>query len=123
MTDIVNINDHRTNPHMTGEARCVGCGHAWEAIAPIGTTELECPECGCIKGLFQHACRPDRGECFMCSCGCFDFMMRTNVEKETYAMCINCGQGHWDTLTDWQREDDSLTEPGNDNSSLGAPGK
>jgi hypothetical protein len=33
-------------PHFVHEAVCFYCRKKWVAVAPVGTQELECPECG-----------------------------------------------------------------------------
>jgi len=33
-------------PHLVHEAVCFYCTKMWVAVAPVGTTELECPQCG-----------------------------------------------------------------------------
>jgi hypothetical protein len=33
-------------PHFVHEAYCFYCTHMWVAVAPAGTSELECPHCG-----------------------------------------------------------------------------
>lgn len=33
-------------PHFVHEAVCFYCTKMWVAVAPVGTTELECPQCG-----------------------------------------------------------------------------
>jgi rubredoxin len=56
------------NPHMTGDARCLVCGHEWVAVAPIGTLWLECPKCTAHMGRFMGPVhRPERaGGQFIC---------------------------------------------------------
>lgn len=40
-------------PTAHGEAFCLGCGHVWEAVAPVGVTRFECPSCHAEKGLWK----------------------------------------------------------------------
>ena len=35
-----------SDPHFVHEAYCFYCTHKWVAVAPVGTSELECPQCG-----------------------------------------------------------------------------
>jgi hypothetical protein len=82
------------DPHMSGEARCIACGHVWTAVAPVGTTWLECPECRTEKGLFTGACLPEGGEMWTCECGCEVFFITPHAVQ-----CYNCGahqHGMWD---------------------------
>ena len=32
--------------------KCPKCGHTWEAVAPLGSTGIECPECHAIDMAF-----------------------------------------------------------------------
>lgn len=75
------------DPHMTGKARCIQCGHEWVAVAPVGTVFLECPECRTEKGRFIGACAPQEGtEVRECNCGNQLFYLT----REGH-MCANCG--------------------------------
>ena len=72
-------------PHMTGMARCVACGHEWQAVAPVGTHEFECPSCNATKGYMAHSVV--RGETrVVCDCGCDVF--RIHPDHGPY--CVNC---------------------------------
>ena len=72
---IVNLSDVRDakapkEEHLAGEAKCHACGHRWSAVAPIGTTWLECPACESVKGLMVGACcPPEGGYLWRCNCG------------------------------------------------------
>lgn len=72
-------------PHIAGTARCYQCGHLWEATAPMGTSELECPECQTFLGLWmtpiQHAVT------YECDCGCDVFRL-----TPTAIHCYRCGE-------------------------------
>jgi hypothetical protein len=72
--------------HLSGEAFCFQCGHTWTAVAPVGTVELECPECHTMKGVFKYGCEPKSA--WVCGCGCYLFML----SGESYEMiCWQCG--------------------------------
>lgn len=73
-------------PHMQGRAICMGCSHSWQGVAPVGTTELECPECKTMKGRFIAACIPENVEVRECNCGNQLFYLT----REGH-MCANCG--------------------------------
>ena len=30
---------------VTRPCRCPDCGHRWQAVAPVGSTGIECPKC------------------------------------------------------------------------------
>mgnify|MGYP006321819925 FL=1 len=72
-------------PHTSGKAKCQSCAHEWVAVAPVGTYELECPECAATKGYYLGAML--RGEeTFVCNCGCDVF--RISPVHGPY--CVNC---------------------------------
>lgn len=76
-------------PHGVGEAFCIGCDHVWTATAPVGTTQLECPECRALKGhwRFEHAPAPAPGSLVReCNCGNQLFYLTPKGH-----MCANCG--------------------------------
>ena len=82
MTNVISLDAVR--PHMTGNAMCLQCGTKWVAVAPIGTVELECPECKTWKGVFEGMTAPD--VVWQCDCGNQHFYM-----DEHGAMCAKCG--------------------------------
>lgn len=89
MADIISLaqrkleNDH----HLSGPAVCMACKHEWEAVVPVGTIELECPNCHIHKGLLKYGCEPTTA--WVCGCGCHVFML----SGESHEMiCWNCGQ-------------------------------
>ena len=85
MSNVTNILEHQ--PHMTGEAKCLACGHEWVAVAPIGTVAFECPKCGLDKGQTKYPCQPPEGsDIWECNCGSQTFFIRP-----TGFMCTNCG--------------------------------
>lgn len=43
-----------TDPHRAGVALCPHCLRRWVAVAPEGTTLLECPRCGVLGGKFDE---------------------------------------------------------------------
>lgn len=71
-------------PHISGEAACGACGHCWTAVAPAGTTILECPKCARMWGAYKHCVEPDAA--WRCNCGEQLFWL-----TPTGAMCRRCG--------------------------------
>ena len=83
MGDVTPINRH---PTMEGEARCTQCGHCWEGVAPVGTIELECPQCHAMRGVFIYPIDPPLPEVWQCGCGGDLFY----VGKQAI-VCARCG--------------------------------
>lgn len=56
--------------HNSGKARCLDCTHEWVAVAPGGTTWLECPQCKTFKGRYLGPCQRAKGaDHWHCACG------------------------------------------------------
>lgn len=72
-------------PHSAGLARCLACKHEWQAVAPTGTTWLECPECSLFRGRFIGQHTRDTPH-LHCECGNNLFSV---TREGTY--CPNCG--------------------------------
>lgn len=96
MSDVVSLNDRRQekSPHLSGKCRCAACGHVWQAVAPIGTMNLECPECLTMRGLWMHPFGPADGNliysCTLCDSTCMT-AWRTKASPEVRIMCVGCG--------------------------------
>jgi hypothetical protein len=82
MKNITRLDDYR--PHISGNALCLQCDYRWVAIAPIGTVELECTECGTWKGVFEGMTAPET--VWECNCGNQHFYI-----DEEGVMCAKCG--------------------------------
>ena len=82
MSNVVHLSEYK--PHICGEAKCLACGHKWHAVAPIGTTELDCPECETWKGVFCGFTAPET--IWECNCGNQHFYI-----DPIGAMCAKCG--------------------------------
>jgi|GEM_PF-5544984 len=78
--------------HGAGQAFCLGCGHEWTAVAPTGTTQLECPSCKAHKGRWKFEFAPTDGQ-MVRECDCGNQLFYLTPEGH---MCANCGiyQGH-----------------------------
>lgn len=75
------------DPHGTGEAFCIHCGHTWTAVAPVGVVDLECPVCQTMKGKWRFEFQPARGTMVReCNCGNQLFYL-----TEEGHLCANCG--------------------------------
>jgi len=75
-------------PHVSGPAVCVACGHEWTAVAPSGRfDELECGNCGLMKGVLKYGVVPE--PTWVCGCGCWLF---TISGKTGNIMCWQCGR-------------------------------
>lgn len=85
IVDLAKAREERT-PHRAGEARCLQCGHEWVAVAPVGETRLECPECKTDKGVFQGLCYPQDGYIWRCNCGNELFLIMPDGK-----LCPVCG--------------------------------
>ena len=73
-------------PHLVGEAKCLACGHRWEAVAPVGlTSALQCPECDLMRGAYVGGLAPRGGYVWRCDCGNDTFNLTPDG-----AFCLGC---------------------------------
>lgn len=93
MTNLINLSDHRSHQLKTGIARCLVCGHEWDATQKVlefaeMPDTLECPKCGSFRGFFKYPSAPKEGsQVWVCNCGCDLFYI-----TEDGMMCRNCGR-------------------------------
>lgn len=73
--------------HGVGPAFCLGCGHEWEAVAPTGTVQLECPACRTLKGHWKFEFAPPAGQ-LVRQCDCRNQLFYLTPDGH---MCANCG--------------------------------
>lgn len=79
--------EEKTVPHGTGPAFCIGCKHEWEAVAPAGVVELQCPACESMKGRFRFLFDTYEGD-RVWTCNCGNDLFRVT---ERGRLCVNCG--------------------------------
>jgi hypothetical protein len=80
-----------TPPEMEGTAKCIGCQHEWEAVAPLGTAQLECPSCRTMKGMWKHPFAARDGDLeFRCLCGS-EALTAYQRHGKFWLRCMNCG--------------------------------
>lgn len=90
MGDVVSLDSRRPDPHRNGEAKCLACGHKWVAVAPLGIDELECPDCGTMRGVFDGAMSMNESY-FVYACNeCDGTHMRIFKHTETGGYCVVC---------------------------------
>jgi len=87
MNKIISFEERRLakTPHKEGRALCLQCHHDWQAVAPIGTTQLECPSCHLMQGVFYGVMSTERPQ-WQCACGEFVFFID---QRGPY--CAHCG--------------------------------
>lgn len=81
-------------PHWTGRCKCVGCGHEWEAVAPIGKMWVDCPCCNLPKGTPKFPFGGAVGDTvFTCNCG--SEALTAYFRKGLFRLrCMGCGTDH-----------------------------
>lgn len=87
MSNIFQFKKQEKDNHGCGEAHCIGCGHKWIAVAPVGTIRFECPECKSMKGHWTFEFAPEVGA-LMRVCNCGNDLFRLTPDGH---MCANCG--------------------------------
>ena len=91
VTDLNAFREENT-PHTSGAIICMNCKHEWEGVAPVGTTDMDCPSCGCAKGVHKQFIGPSAGVLYTCNvCDGTLFTFRDDFS----ALCAGCGTRHW----------------------------
>lgn len=88
MGEVIYINNVQEGDaqHMTGEVICTHCGNEWVGVVPVGTHELECPQCKTMKGVFKHHLAPITDTVWACNCGNkLFFISKGDIQ------CVECG--------------------------------
>jgi hypothetical protein len=84
MTIIEFKKKEETEPHLSGDAICLGCKYKFVAVVPVGMTEFSCPSCESNRAIMANPVAPDIA--WLCNCGSFLFF----VTKDG-CMCRECG--------------------------------
>lgn len=83
---VVSLAEHAPRPHLSGEVKCMACGHEWIAAVPVGTAGIECPSCHCPQGVMRDFLSHATDDTWRCHCGSELFrVLRGGV------MCVGCG--------------------------------
>ena len=89
--NVVNLEERRTKngSYIEGPAKCLVCNHEWGAVAPLGTVDLECPECQTLRGCWVYPIGPTNNmEIYKCpECWHEYFMVLASLEIQ----CVRCG--------------------------------
>ena len=91
MTVIPFHRPEKEDPHLSGEAVCIGCRHEWVAVAPVGTWQLECPSCSTFNGIWRYPVGAQEGDAyFRCDCGC-EALTAYKHHGMFHLKCMSCG--------------------------------
>lgn len=86
MADIIPLFGKKEQ-HGVGEAFCLGCNHVWQAVAPTGTTAMECPSCHRMMGHWKFEFYPSKDQ-MVRVCDCKNQLFYLTPEGH---LCANCG--------------------------------
>jgi hypothetical protein len=85
-------------PHWEGPCKCIGCGHEWHGVAPIGTMWVDCPSCELPKGHPKHPFGAQEGDLiFTCNCGS-EALTAYQRKGRFYLRCMACGDEHTEAV-------------------------
>lgn len=88
----------QNSPHWSGQCKCIGCGHEWVGVGPIGTMWVDCPSCNFPKGHPKHPFGADGGDAeFICDCGS-DALTAYYHQGHFRLKCMACGIDHTDAV-------------------------
>lgn len=83
------------DPHISGAAKCMACGHEWVAVVPVpmSTPDLACPKCDLSRGQLQYPVEPtDDANVWYCECGSTWFhLVRDRRDVIVRTLCAGCG--------------------------------
>ncbi len=95
MGDVVSLKPENDDggPWLSGQAKCLACNHAWTVVAPLGTYNLECPNCKTTLGVLKHPVSPmDDEMIWICNCGSDIFSIVAGADRVFRRMsCLKCG--------------------------------
>ena len=87
----------KMTPHHEGEAVCLACGHEWVAVAPVSVFELECGECGTLRGVYKYPFVMPSYATYTCTvdgCGCQHVTIEMHKDGGYWIACCKCGHLH-----------------------------
>lgn len=89
MAKIYNLEEikRKREPHVEGPAKCLACGHKWEAFVLLeeNTFGIPCPECKLERGEFVYGLAPS-DPIYICPCGNDLFYVTPSGP-----FCLKCG--------------------------------
>jgi len=102
MSEVISLAAYKEErePHWAGDCICIGCGHEWVGVGPVGVVGgLECPSCTLPKGHIKHLFGPEEGDAvFTCqTCGSIA-MVNYKRRGWLYTRCMGCGTDHTDDI-------------------------
>jgi Zn finger protein HypA/HybF involved in hydrogenase expression len=97
MDNVVSLASRRKDPHSSGQAKCIACGHEFKAVVPVGILFFECPKCTLSKATFVGMCEMPEGTevftCLHCDGQLFELVL------DQGAFCRGCGVIHsWEDV-------------------------
>lgn len=94
MGDVISLSEHKDDgPWLSGEAKCLACGHKWIVVAEVGSYNLECPRCSTNLGVLQYSVQTmDDEMIWTCACGSDAFQIVGGADRKFKRMsCLKCG--------------------------------
>jgi hypothetical protein len=81
-------------PHLSGDIECRFCGHTWTGVAPVGTTDFECPSCHNLTGLMRGpVVSPGEADSYFVCMQCQSYAFSVHYYRNNAVMmCRGCGQ-------------------------------
>lgn len=76
-------------PHASGTCYCMACRHEWVAVWPVGTTQMECPECQSMRGRSKYNYGPEEGALLWSCTTCENQLFNLLPDR---VHCPGCGK-------------------------------
>ncbi len=99
MTNVVDLATRRAaakeaeGPHNSGTVLCLACKYEWQAVAPCGVYQLECPSCHTQAGVWAApiGLPHETYTVFTCgSCGGQHFALARHESGRWFFCCRSC---------------------------------
>jgi hypothetical protein len=80
------------SPHWAGSCKCVGCGHEWVGVGPMGTMWVDCPSCEMPKGTPKFPFGGGEAGDLVLVCNCGSEALTAFHRKGKFRLqCMGCG--------------------------------
>lgn len=82
-------------PHWSGTCKCIGCGHEWVGVAPMGVMFVDCPSCELPKGHPKYPFGGGEAGDAVFTCNCGSEALTAYYRGNRFRLqCMACGTDH-----------------------------
>ena len=86
-------------PHWAGECKCVGCGHEFKGVGPMGLMWFDCPSCELPKATVKYPFGAAEDDAvFVCNVCNGEALTAYYRKGEFRIICMGCGTNHTEAI-------------------------